>query len=155
MKRSGPPDRDPEKTRAWRARSKPLKSSGQDRSTRKNRTSLPARRRSLKAKPLDPVEKARRADVREAVFRRDGYRCRLERAAGEVDGEWIDAGPCHFGLTPHHVHKDGQGGAYDEANLVTLCAHHNDEIEANPRLARLARSLGLVKRRADLRLDES
>jgi len=117
------------------------RTSGLDRSNRKSRTS------SLRAKPLDPAEADYRRLVREAVFRRDGYRCRL---AG-VDG----AGDCAFGLTPHHVLKSKHGGAYDESNLVALCAHHNDEIEANADLAALARRLGLVRRSSEKSADPS
>lgn len=94
----------------------------------------------MKAKRLPAAEQRRRAEVREAVFTRD----RVCQLAG-VDG----AGRCFGGLTPHHRRKASQGGAYDEDNLVALCAHHNDELEANADLAALGRELGLVKRAGD------
>lgn len=87
------------------------------------------------------TEAADRFVVRALVFARDGYRCRL----ADVDG----AGRCFGPLTPHHVRKASQGGEYTPANLAVLCAHHNDEIEADADLAALARTLGLVRRRGD------
>lgn len=105
------------------------------------RTSKPLRA----GKPLRMMSDKKRAEVAEhdavrmRVFHRDGYRCRL---AG-VDG----AGACFGPLTPHHVLKAAQGGAYDDANLVTLCSSHNDRLEADADLARLGEQLGIVRRR--------
>jgi len=82
-----------------------------------------------------------KAPIRERVFARDGYRCRLQAVEG--------AGRCFGGITPHHVVKASQGGAYTVDNLVTLCAHHNDQVEADADLAALAHRLGLVTRRGD------
>jgi hypothetical protein len=76
-----------------------------------------------------------RPAVRAAVFERYGYRCQLAYLGG-----------CFGRLTPHHRQKEGQGGPYTEANLVALCAHHNDELEADADLAELGRDLGLVVR---------
>lgn len=77
---------------------------------------------------------------REFVFARDGHRC---RAAGLWDR-------CHGPLTPHHVLKASQGGAYHRDNLVALCAHHNDLIEADADFAVVARDAGLVTLRRDV-----
>jgi 5-methylcytosine-specific restriction endonuclease McrA len=87
--------------------------------------------------------KANRAKgpVREAVFARDGHQCRLAGVEG--------AGPCWGPLTVHHVVKASQGGLYEVGNLVSLCAHMNDQIEADADIAAIARSLGLVVRRGD------
>lgn len=74
-----------------------------------------------------------RPAVRAAVFARYGWRCVL--------GGFT---PCFGPLTPHHRRKSGQGGAYTEANLVALCAHHNEQIEADPVLAEVARDRGLT-----------
>lgn len=82
-----------------------------------------------------------KAPIREAVFERDGRRCQLRGVPG--------AGGCFGGLTPHHIVKDGQGGGYTMENLVTLCAHHNDQIEADADVAAVARERGLVKLRGD------
>lgn len=84
-------------------------------------------------KRLTSAERA----VRAAVFERDGG-CLLAHHS-----------PCFGVLTPHHRRKAGQGGAYTEANLVALCAAHNDQLEADADLAAYARSIGLVLRRGD------
>jgi 5-methylcytosine-specific restriction endonuclease McrA len=115
MDRSRPLRSDPDKVRAWRARSRPLRSKGRGKMTGADKT-----------------------PIREAVFRRDSHRCQL-----------ADLGGCFGGLTPHHRRKASQGGGYNLANLATLCAHHNDELEADADLARLARERGLVVRRGD------
>lgn len=83
-----------------------------------------------------PLTRREKVQIRDAVFRRDGG-CLL---AGH--------GRCFGGLTAHHVVKAGQGGAYSLANLRTLCAHHNDQLEADADLARVAVGLGLVVRRS-------
>lgn len=77
---------------------------------------------------------------REFVFARDGRRC---RAAGLWDA-------CHGPLTPHHVLKASQGGAYHRDNLVALCAHHNGLVESDVEFAQLCRELGLVRLRRDV-----
>jgi hypothetical protein len=74
-----------------------------------------------------------RAEVRAAVFARDGGRCRLEGSL---------LGPCIGPLTVHHLWKDGQGGPYLPVNLLTLCAGHNDGVEPMDRAD--AEALGLV-----------
>lgn len=77
-----------------------------------------------------------KAPIREAVFARDRG-CLLARHLGGCFGE----------LTAHHLRKDGQGGAYAEENLVTLCSFHNDTwVEGNPLEAH---RLGLVVRRGE------
>lgn len=119
MKRRARLRADPAKTAAWQRRS----------------------RKPLRAKRLTADERLDRDEIRQHVYRRDHYRCVLRDVAG--------AGACFGGLTPHHVRKAGQGGAYDVANMRALCAGHNDRIESDAELAVLARSLGLVKRRGD------
>ena len=95
----------------------------------------------MKRSPLRPMSRKRRrasagrAEIRAAVFARDGQHCRL---AGVTD-----AGRCFGGLTPHHIVKASQGGPYTEENLVTLCSLHNSWVEDNPNHAR---ALGLVRR---------
>jgi hypothetical protein len=73
-----------------------------------------------------------RPAVRAAVFERDG---------GCVLASWS---ACFGRLTPHHRLKEGQGGPYTEANLSAVCAHHNEQIEADPRLADHCRQVGLT-----------
>lgn len=61
------------------------------------------------------------------MFTRDGG-CVLARM------EWHT---CWGPLTPHHLRKEGQGGGYTMANLVTLCSDGNDGwVESYPDLAR-------------------
>ena len=77
--------------------------------------------------------------VREAVFRRDGARCRLRGLPG--------AGQCFGGLTPHHRRRDSQGGAYSLFNLVAACSHHNELLESDADFSAAAEAAGLVVRR--------
>jgi 5-methylcytosine-specific restriction endonuclease McrA len=77
--------------------------------------------------------------IRQQVFERDRFLCRLQGATG--------AGECFGPLTPHHVRKASQGGAYSVDNLASLCAHHNVQLEADADLSRLAEQMGLVARR--------
>lgn len=99
----------------------------------------------VKRSRIAPISKKRRGlagakrEIREAVFDRDDHRCQL---AG-VD----DAGPCYGHLTPHHKLKASQGGAYDEDNLVTACAGHNDRIEEDASFSAACEKVGLVIRR--------
>lgn len=74
-----------------------------------------------------------RREIRERVFARDGFRCQAN---------WPDV-ECYGPLTVHHLKKASQGGAYTEANLVSLCSHHNSLVEDFPVTAEL---LGLVIR---------
>lgn len=105
------------------------------------RSQPPRRRKRLRARSARrSADATARSAVRERVFERD-QRCRLEHVEG--------AGECAGRLTPHHVRKSSQGGAYDESNLVAMCASHNDRIESDADLAALARSMGLVIRRGD------
>jgi 5-methylcytosine-specific restriction endonuclease McrA len=90
--------------------------------------------RSAKSKAAD----AEHDLVREAVFARDGYRCLL---AGRRD-----VPPCAGYLTPHHLAKASQGGAYVKEGLVTLCSFHNGWVEDHPNLAH---EKGLVCRAGD------
>jgi hypothetical protein len=97
------------------------------------RSGGPPRRRS----PLKPMSDRRqaeldaRAEIREALYRRDRWRCLLagQRAHPGVPLCW---GP----LTPHHLRKAGQGGPYSLENLVTLCAGHNSWVETTRSFAR-------------------
>lgn len=75
----------------------------------------------------------RRAEVRLALHRRDGY-CLL--AGRRVLG--LDR--CFGGNTPHHLDKRGP---YELDNLVILCAAHNVAVEDHPDEAH---ALGLVVR---------
>jgi 5-methylcytosine-specific restriction endonuclease McrA len=98
------------------------------------------------------VRQAERAEIRERVFARDGHRCRLDPAGyAESIGRLMAVGlipeprtgvpACHGALTPHHLLKASQGGAYTLDNLVTLCSMHNCWVEDHPAQAR---DLGLV-----------
>jgi hypothetical protein len=80
-----------------------------------------------------------RERVRTAVFARDGA-CLL---AGHPEY----GGVCRGHLTPHHLRKEGQGGAYALSNLVALCVWHNEWVELYPLVAH---TLGLVIRRGEL-----
>jgi hypothetical protein len=51
-------------------------------------------------------------------------------------------------LTPHHIRKASQGGPWSLANIITLCARHNDWLEEADG-ARFGRRVGLVARRED------
>ena len=112
----------------------------------KRRTPLNGNSELRRSGRLNPMSKKRRAEIparaeiRSRVFERDN---------GCVLAGVPEAGPCFGHMTPHHIHKAGQGGAYTEENLVTLCAHHNDRIEADAEFAALAHRLGLTYRRGD------
>ncbi len=60
------------------------------------------------------------------------------------------AGQCLGRLTPHHLRKAGQGGAWTLPNLVALCARHNGWIENHPDLAH---DMGLVIRTGETYTD--
>jgi hypothetical protein len=128
VKRGGPIKRKTELKRT------PMQRGGKPLERGKGLKSMSAKRSTERSDP-------ERKRVREAVFFRDGYRCQL---AGVTD-----AGRCFGELTPHHKLKEGQGGAYTVENLVSLCAHHNDQLEADANLAALARRMGLVLRTTD------
>ncbi len=53
------------------------------------------------------------------------------------------AGQCIGRATPHHLRKDGQGGAWSLTNLVGLCVVHQRWVEDHPTDAH---RLGLVIR---------
>lgn len=130
----------PETIRAWQQRSKPL---GRSKSIDRGDRVLPPSK--LRARPLPEQERARRLDVRRAIVARDRG-CLLALVPG--------AGDCFGGLTPHHRRKASDQGAYNEANLVCLCAGHNDRLESDADLAAIGRELGLVVRRGDPEFDE-
>jgi hypothetical protein len=77
----------------------------------------------------------KRPAIRQAVFERDGG-CLAQGVEG--------LGACFGGLTPHHVLKEGQGGEYTEDNLISLCCHHNDLLEADAKAAAIAKAAGFV-----------
>lgn len=108
--------------------------------------SLERRKPLRRKKRLKAVSDKRRAEwperarVREAVFRRDGWRCRLQGVAA--------GGPCSGPLECHEMLKASQGaGTYAEENCCALCRGHNQWVEDHPALAH---GLGLVIRRGDL-----
>lgn len=116
------------------------------RTTPLRRTPLRSGRTKTKRRP-DPLPVAIAKDiVRRDMLARDGHRCQLDNVPG--------AGRCAGRLTPHHRRKSGQGGGYTLENLVTLCAGHNDRLEADADLALLARTMGLVLKRGDVWDDE-
>ena len=102
MKRRSRLTSDPQKAREWAQRS---------------RGSLSARSRQKEA------ERATERQIREQVFARD-RRCVL----AVVDPSHRCRGP----LTPHHRRKASSGGAYSMANLITVCAGGNGDIEDRP-----------------------
>lgn len=116
-------------------RRKPLKRTAIKRKPAKSSTRKPSRR-SATAPRVDWKE-----PIRAEVFRRDGYRCRLERVPG--------AGRCSGPISYHHRRKGGQGGGYTVENGATLCVGHNDRLEADADLALLGRTMGLVLKRGD------
>jgi hypothetical protein len=83
----------------------------------------------------------RRPEIRERVFQRDLYLCRLS-PFGSLNQDGRDWGPC-FGIpqTPHHLLKEVHGGEYTLDNLVTLCSGHNQMVEDYPDAAH---AIGLV-----------
>lgn len=96
----------------------------------------------LGRRPLTGIEQKRRKLIRQQVFARDGG-CKL---AGH--------GRCFGDLTPHHRRKASEGGGYTMLNLVSLCAHHNDQLEADAKLAKTARFYGLVLLHGDPGYDQ-
>jgi 5-methylcytosine-specific restriction endonuclease McrA len=56
-------------------------------------------------------------ETREAVFRRDGFRCRVCADTGD-----------HV----HHLRMRSQGGGHELDNLVLTCAPCHRRIHANP-----------------------
>ncbi|MEO1063013.1 MAG: HNH endonuclease signature motif containing protein [Actinomycetota bacterium] len=63
--------------------------------------------------------------IRDEVFARDGYRCRIQApgCTGQADD-------------PHHLRKQSQGGADEPWNLVTSCRSCNEWVEQEPAEAR-------------------
>ncbi len=109
------------------------------------RTAWRPKRKAIKARSDKKIASdALKPAVRESLWCRDGGQCALSLC--RIDG----VPSCFGGPTPHHIRKDGQGGEYNLANLVTLCAGHNDWVECDPILAWM---LGLVCRSGEV-LDE-
>lgn len=86
---------------------------------------------------------ARKAEVKENVLRRDGYRCVLHRFQGGWSTEIVDGQlaiyrvpPCGGPLDFGHRRHAGSGGAYVEANGNVLCRVHNGWAEDEPAAAR-------------------
>lgn len=94
---------------------------------------------------LAPVSAKRRAEHKAS---RPVVALVFERDRGCLASRRPDVcGPCSGPLTPHHVRKDSQGGAWDLDNLVSLCWAHNCVwVEGNPAEAH---ALGLVARRGE------
>ena len=92
------------------------------RSTSLRASSLRARRPIKRVSDKRAAEREERDEVREAVFKRDGYRCQaLDLWPGHA---------CHGSrLTVHHRIKASAGGKYDLATLISICAVGNDAIE--------------------------
>ena len=88
---------------------------------------------------LKPISDKRRAEfperdrVRAAVFKRDEGKCRIAPFLPDI--------PCYGKMTFQHLLKEGQGGAYTEANGISACSFHNDWVEMYPDEAD---ALGLV-----------
>lgn len=109
------------------------------------RTGGPQRRTRLAgASPDAKAMATAKAEQRELVYARDQQVCRLAHIWPHNQGV---VPSCIGPLTPHHLRKAGQGGPYTLINLLTLCAGHNDWIEAAPR--DLVHGLGLVMNRGD------
>lgn len=85
------------------------------------------------------ADRVRRAQVRQAVFERDGG-CVLS-PFGLLNRHGNDWGPCLGPLTFHHVLKASQGGEYSMANGKAVCRMHNDMIEDH---WNAAEAIGLV-----------
>lgn len=90
-------------------------------------------RSQLRRTPLASVSPSRRRaqPQRDAVWYEVRHRdrtCLLHGAHGEA----ITGQPCVGRLTPHHLRKAGQGGAFTVANIVMLCAGHNGWVEDYP-----------------------
>lgn len=62
-------------------------------------------------------------DVRRAVLRRDGYKC---KSCGWSHDEWNPSDPRHLEL--HHITHHVKGGANVEENLKTLCTVCHDKV---------------------------
>lgn len=107
-----------------------------------SRATLARRQRLAPISARRRNERDERRAVRDEVYGRDGYACQV---AARVE----DPGRCYGPITPHHRRKASQQGAYTAANLVTVCAHHNERLEADPDLAARARAAGLVVRPGD------
>jgi len=120
-------------------RSAPLKRAG-FKATTARRPIASGQAPKRRQRPLKPVsakragERDERAEVRRAVFERDGG-CLLIG----LDPEHR----CMGRLTFHHLKKASGGGAYSIDNGATLCVGGNDEVEDRPLWAT---ALGLVRR---------
>lgn len=109
---------------------------------------------------LQPVSKARRGKrdehraVRDEVFARDGWTCRLAEHVGDIVttdllGTRTRVVPdCWGPLTFHHRRKASAGGGYTTENGAVLCSWHNSWVEDEPAAAREA-APHLVVRRGD------
>lgn len=97
------------------------------------------------------ADRDRQAEVRAAVFHRDGQRCVLASHVGQivrdrivvkVDGELrpvdqiTEVPRCYGRLTFGHRRHASAGGAYVSENGITLCVGHNGWCEDEPDAAR-------------------
>lgn len=57
--------------------------------------------------------------IRSRIIRRDAYRCRVIECTVKGSGN----------LTVHHITPRDEGGGDYDANLITLCPKHHDQIE--------------------------
>lgn len=112
--------------------------------TELKRTPLPKRtkRLSYRSKRREE-EQAERFVVRQHVFARDHWRCQMPNVLARHGQDRNAAGGCMGELSVHHLHKEGQGGAYTADNLLSLCIAHNGWVEDHPMHAT---ELGLVRR---------
>lgn len=102
----------------------------------KRRTPLKQGKRLSARSKRREEEAADRTIVREFVFARDGYRCRIGDFTAELArNHGVDPGPCRGTITPHHLRKASQLGPYEPENLITLCAGHNSWVEDYPAAA--------------------
>lgn len=103
----------------------------------------PKQRKEVKRTQIKPVSDRRREAwpeekiIKEAVFKRDGYQCRLKNHPDPR------VGPCKGRLTYHHLQKASGLGKVTVENGASLCELHNGLMEDEPDLCK---ELGMVIR---------
>jgi 5-methylcytosine-specific restriction endonuclease McrA len=90
-----------------------------------------ARQRARREEPYGRIlTSSQWQKARKAVKARDGERCQLD-----------EDGTCHGRLEVHHRVPVREGGApFDLDNLLVVCRGHHEQIEAQHRASRRARS---------------